>query len=241
MTRRHIFLRAFRKATRPIFDFLNIDDITYEKILRRSDLQWIGSDHGGWVVSKDLLNEDSVCYCVGCGEDITFDLGLIDEFDCHVYGFDPTPRAIKHVREHAKEYGKYHFSEVGLWDKEDTIKFFGPRNYKHVSHSALNLQQTEQFFEARVDRLVNIMRRNKHTKLDLLKLDIEGAEYKVAASIIEDGVDVRILCIEYDEYFNSLDQNYKIRIKNSVNSIMEFGYSLVCAQGSGNYTFIKNA
>ena len=34
---------------------------------------------------------------MGCGEDISFDLGLIEMFDCDVYGFDPTPKSIDFV------------------------------------------------------------------------------------------------------------------------------------------------
>ena len=74
----------------------------------------------------------------------------------------------------------------------------------------------------------------------LLIIDIEGAEYKVIESIIEDDIDVRVLCVEYDEYFNPLDDGYIDRIRESANSLIRNGYSLVCAQGHGNYTFVKN-
>lgn len=128
-----------------------------------------------------------------------------------------------------------------MWDHEEKLRFYTPKNPDHVSHSALNLQNTEEFFEADVDRLANIMQKNGHTHIDLLKLDIEGAEYKVVNSIIEDKLDIKILCIEYDEVGNPLDSNYKNRIKDSVTSVLEFGYSMVCAQNAGgNYTFVKN-
>ncbi|MBD2676362.1 MULTISPECIES: FkbM family methyltransferase [Nostoc] len=231
--------RAFQKVFRRVFQLLSIDEITGTKVVSRNDLLHIGTDYGGWVVPKDLLNADSTCYCVGCGEDITFDLGLIEQFNCHVYAFDPTPRAIKHVREHAADYQKYHFSDIGLWNQEEKLRFYAPKNSAHISHSALNLQKTEEFFEAQVDRLANVMHKNGHTHLDLLKLDIEGAEYKVVNSIIEDKLDIKILCVEYDECFNPLDTNYRDRIKESVTSILQFGYSLVYAQGNGNYTFVK--
>ncbi|WP_189523426.1 FkbM family methyltransferase [Nostoc sp. PA-18-2419] len=231
---------VFQKVSRRVFQLLRIDEITGTKILSRNDLLHIGTDYGGWVVPKELLNADSICYCVGCGEDITFDLGLIEEFNCYVYAFDPTPRAVKHVREHAGDYHKYYFFDIGLWDRQEKLRFYAPKNPAHVSHSALNLQKTEEFFEAQVDRLVNVMHNNAHTHLDLLKLDIEGAEYQVVKSIIEDKLNIKILCIEYDECFNPLDTNYKDRVKQSVASILQFGYSLVYAQANGNYTFVKN-
>lgn len=30
---------------------------------------------------------------------------------------------------------QYHFYEVALWDKEDVLKFFVPKNPDHVSHA----------------------------------------------------------------------------------------------------------
>ncbi|MGH8657937.1 MAG: FkbM family methyltransferase [Gammaproteobacteria bacterium] len=207
----------------------------------RDDLKAIGTDYGGWVIPEKLLDSNSICYCVGCGEDISFDLGLIDQFGCRVFGFDPTPRAIKYAKEHAAQYEKYYFSEVGLWDKEDILKFYAPTNPEHVSHSLIDRQKTQEYFLAKVKRLSDIMRENGHKTLALLKLDIEGAEYKVINSIIEDNIDIKILCIEYDEWLNPLDNNYKNRIKGSISKIIEAGYSLVWSQQNGNYTFVKNA
>ncbi|MGV2829551.1 FkbM family methyltransferase [Myxosarcina sp. GI1(2024)] len=222
------------------FKLLGRDSVSRVKIVSRNDLKKIGTDYGGWVVPVSLIKSNSICYCVGCGEDISFDLGLIDYFDCDVYGFDPTPRAINHVNNVAGQNPKYHFYEIGLWDKQDQLKFFVPKNPVHVSHSLLNLQRTEDFIYVEVKRLKNLMEELGHYKIDLLKIDIEGAEYKVIQSIIEDNIDINVICIEYDECFNPIDRQYKNRIRVSVNSLVTNGYSLVCAQGNGNYTFVKN-
>lgn len=231
--------RIIRKLQQIVFQTLNRDEITYLKITPRKDLTKVGTSYGGWVIPKTLLDTNSICYCVGCGEDISFDLGLIETFDCHVFGFDPTPRAITYVQEHTKTEDRYHFSDLGLWDEENTLRFFAPKNPEHVSHSALNLQKTDNYFEAKVRRLKDIMQSNGHKKLDLLKLDIEGAEYKVLKSIIEDKLSIGILCVEYDESYNPIDKNYRERIKASINDLTTNGYQLVFAW-AGNYTFVTN-
>ena len=231
----------WKRIHRNVCCLLKRDPITYAKVAGRKDLKEIGTEYGGWVVPASLFNEDSICYCVGCGEDISFDTGLIDQFGCDVYGFDPTPRAIEHVRRVAGNNPKYHFLEIGLWDKEDTLKFFVPENPDHVSHSLLNLQKTEDYISAKVKRLFPLMEELGHHKLDLLKIDIEGAEYRVLESIIEDTIDIQVICVEYDECYNPLDKNYTARIRASINSLISNGYSLVYAQRKGNYTFLKNA
>lgn len=219
--------------------FLGIDRLTGAKITRRFDLQSIGTKYGGWVIPRSLFSAQSICYCVGCGEDISFDLGLIREFGCQVYGFDPTPRAIEYVKKHAGRNPNYHFSDVGVWDKQDVLEFYVPKNPNHVSHSLLNLQRTQDYIRVHVKPLQGIMRENGHTRLDLLKLDIEGAEYKVLDSVLENRLDVSVICVEYDEYFSPLDANALSRIKGSMHRLMTYGYALICVQGNGNYTFLK--
>ena len=125
--------KVLQNLSKRIFQLVNRDSITYRKISRRNDLRELGTHYGGWVIPTNLLNSDSICYCVGCGEDISFDISLIEEFDCHVFGFDPTPRAIKYVKEHTVNYEKYHFLEIGLWEKEEILKFYQPANPNHVS------------------------------------------------------------------------------------------------------------
>lgn len=222
------------------FKFFNVDYISLSKIKRRDDLITLGSAYGGWIVPESLFNSLSVCYCAGCGEDISFDLELIKKFNCRVYGIDPTPRAVSFVKTETQNIPNYHFIELGLWDKKDKLKFYLPKNPDHVSHSFLNIQKTENFIEVNVERLRNIICEQNHNSLTLLKLDIEGAEYKVIDTIVEDNIDIKVLCVEFDECFNPLDSRYKCRIKSSIKKLIDAGYEIACLQDKGNYTFVKN-
>lgn len=240
MEPQHIPRKVKKRLLFHVRRLLGKDQLTLAKIRTRNDLREIGTKYGSWVIPANLLNAGSVCYCVGCGEDISFDLGLIEQFGCEVFAFDPTPRAIDYVKKNAGTNGQYHFYDIGLWDEKDKLKFYVPKNPEHVSHSLINLQQTEDYIEVEVDRLSRIIGYNGHERLDLLKLDIEGAEYRVIESIIEDGIDIAVLCVEFDECNNALNDDYKQRIGASVKKLLAFGYSLVSAQGNGNYTFVKN-
>ena len=121
------------------------------------------------------------------------------------------------------------------------MKFYVPKNPEHVSHSLVNLQKTEDFISVKVKRLADIMKELGHQQVDLLKIDIEGAEYKVLQSILEDDLDIPVICVEYDECFNPLDNNYRERVQSSVNSLIAKDYRLVYSQGRGNYTFVKSS
>jgi FkbM family methyltransferase len=238
---KRLLSKTASKIYKIICYYLNRDHITFHKVYAYDSLIKLGTEYGGWVIPENLLNSNSVCYCVGCGEDISFDLSLINKFSCDVFAFDPTPRAIQYVNKVAGSNHKYHFFQIGLWNKDDILKFYAPKLSDHVSHSVLNLQKTEQYFEAQVKKLSAIMQENGHDQLDLLKLDIEGAEYNVVNSIIEDSINIKILCIEYDEYFNPLDGAYRQRIKTSINKLLNAGFELVFTQENGNYTFVNKS
>lgn len=199
----------------------------------RTDLKKLGSDYGGWVIPTTLLSHDSICYCVGVGEDITFDLELIARYGCQVFAFDPTPRAMRYMEDQTRNIYQFHFFALGLWSKDEKCKFFAPRNPNHVSHSIMNLQNTSTFFEAECKRLSSLMNQLGHQSLDLLKMDIEGAEHQVLQSLIEDRVQVRVICVEFDQPCPMS------RILDTTRNLLRFGYSLVNID-SWNYTFVQN-
>jgi FkbM family methyltransferase len=240
MNTRHLSRRAVGRLANRGFELVGRDRLSFAKIEKRDDLIHIGTEYGGWVVPSRALNSGSICYCAGCGEDISFDLGLIEEYGCPVFAFDPTPRAVEYVRRVAGQNPRYHFGDVGLWHEDGTLRFYAPSNPSHVSHSIVNLQGTTEYIEGKVRRLSHIMKENGHGHIDLLKIDIEGAEYKVLDSILEDRLDVRVICVEFDECFHPLDGGYKRRIRSSIRALAAQGYRLVCSQGGGNYTFMRD-
>ena len=49
------------------------------------------------------LNENSIIYSGGVGEDMSFDLLLLSKYNCNIFLIDPTTKAIKHFDE-VKKY-----------------------------------------------------------------------------------------------------------------------------------------
>ena len=219
-----------------------------------------GTVYGGWFIPGGVLTETSLCYCVGAGEDISFELELIRHFGCEVYTFDPTPRARQHIaklyentakgmptRINGNEAHLYevdrgrlahlHFSPYGVWGENKTMRFYSPVDPTHVSHSVVNLQRTDRYFEAECHTIRTIMESLMHDHLTLLKLDIEGAEHEVIRSLLEEGVCPTILCVEFDEGVVSLEKGYINPILDTVNRLKRCGY-LMTKLKSWNATFI---
>lgn len=232
-------LKIGRRAIAAAASLGKFDLVSGTRISTRSDLCRIGSSYGGWIVPTGLLGADAICYCAGVGEDITFDLGVIERFGCSVYAFDPTPRAAAHVATHAALEPRFHFAPVGLWSSDEVKRFYAPANAAHVSHSVLNLQRTDRYFDAPCRRISGLMRERGHTRLDLLKLDIEGAEYAVLDSVLDDALDVGILCVEFDEVQHRLTPSILRRIARSLDRLLAHGYQIVAADDVCNYTLVK--
>lgn len=227
----------------------------------------LGSSYGGWTVPINLLNSSSVCYCAGAGEDITFDVELINKFGCKVFCFDPTPRAIKHFNNlksshitgtkfysipdkvlynlNNKVINNLTFCNFGIWSQDKVLKFYSPKDNNHVSHSIVNLQKTEQYFEAQCFKLSTIMKKFGHTSIDLLKLDIEGAELEVIDDILKEKLNIKCICLEFDEMVgvnlknNINNKPVKDRILKRINDLKAYGYSLVHRANYADMIFIR--
>lgn len=197
----------------------------------RPDLVRLGSDYGGWWVPESLAIAGANAYCAGAGEDITFDLALYER-GCTVTTFDPTPRAIAHVRRTAPLGERFRFMPVGWWDAEDELKFYSPRDDAHVSHSAVNLQNTSEFFVAEVKPVHVLMRELGDARVDIIKMDIEGAEHRTLASLLADGPLPSVLCVEFD-------QPQPVRqVVSAVRRLQSVGYALNKIE-VWNYTFTR--
>lgn len=228
-----------------------------------SDLIYIGSKKHGYHIPGDYFTADSVCYCVGAGEDITFDTELVRLFNSNIFIFDPLPYGKKHFNElkektnrnesmtidtgdfafryevTPKSFERMTYIEKGMWDKDELVKFYEPSLDNYAGHSITNLQKTDKYVEAPVDRLSAIMKQLKHSSIDLLKLEIEGAEYTVLETVVQDKTDVKIICVEFDEVFHSKGMGFLKRIRNCTDALFSVGYVMVHTTDRFKRTYMK--
>lgn len=178
------------------------------------------------------LRDGAIIYCAGAGEDITFDLAM-HEAGCIVRTFDPTPRAISHVEDFAPASDRFAFLPVGLWTEDRDLRFYTPPVEGFVSHSAVNLHGTSEYFTAPVKTLASLMYSFGDDHIDVLKMDIEGAEMAVISGLIGDGTLPPVLCVEFDQ-----PQPLK-EIRSAVRQLADAGARLVKVD-RWNYTFVRH-
>ena len=155
-----------------------------------------GNEYGGYVLPEGMINGNSVVYSFGLGEDASFDIDVMASHSCPVHIFDPTPRAEIYYNIHLSTFTNFIFHHYGLWLEDTEKRFYFPANRSHVSCSIVNLQNTKEYFIGQVKRLQTIMRELNNERIDVLKVDIEGAESEVIPDMIRSGIRPGIICIE---------------------------------------------
>jgi FkbM family methyltransferase len=225
-------------------------------------MEKLGTEYGGWYLPSDIkLNENSIIYSGGVGEDVSFDLSISTKYNSNIFLIDPTEKSKKHYNEVINFYKNKHdftgnietdyyekisnlqpniekifYLDIGLWNKPDTLKFYKQDNQNYVSQSLIDGMFGVNYDIVNVDTIKNVMVKFNHHFIDLLKLDIEGAEINVLEQMFNDNIYPKYLCIEFDLLLKNKDYDgvtqrliqkmineydYKILIDDSLNITFE--------------------
>ncbi len=177
----------------------------YLKPDQRTATRFYGSPYGGWALPEGVVNAGSIIYSFGIGEDVSFDLALIEATGCRVFGFDPTPKSLRWVEGNVREH-KFVIRPWALGASDGELELWLPKNPEHVSASCRPSEATSHdSFVAECKSLESVMRELDHAKVDVLKMDIEGAEYEVLRSLANGAVLDRIghLLVEFHHWMPS--------------------------------------
>lgn len=228
-------------------------------------LEHIGTIYGGYDICIDNLSNPTIISC-GLGEDATFDIDMINKFNAKVIAIDPTPRALKHYNDIKKNFGKknsslptesgklkisnynlekvneknYFFIYKALWKNNDKkLKLFFPKNKENVSLSInKNSKFGDEYFLANTIIYNDILSSFNIQTVDILKLDIEGAEIEVLESIIKSPNLPKQILVEFDIRRRPSLNSY-LTLRKIHSSILN-NYYLAGINKKGDFTYIKN-
>jgi FkbM family methyltransferase len=231
---RQLFPMKLRRIARTLVgkDFFAKPDREYSK-------ERLGSEYGGWDVMVDRISSDAIVYSVGVGQDISFDLEMINRFGVTIHAFDPTPKSIDWV--HQQNLSQpFILHEYGLADFDGSVSFNPPENSQHVSHTLLSRPSTQtKAITVPVKCLDTIMRDLGHDRIDLLKMDIEGAEYQVVDSLAKSKIRPEQVLIEFHHRFPNVGCR---KTKEAIRTLKNLGYSLFAVSRTGEeFSFILDA
>jgi len=197
--------------------------------------QTLGDEKAEWSTCQDLLSRESVVYSLGVGEEISFDLQLIKNVGLTVHGFDPTPRSIEWLSKQTLP-AQFVFHPYGVAGRDGVLQFTPPQNPRHVSHTLLKRNSPWPAISVPVYRLSTIMKMLGHQRIELLKMDIEGAEYEVIQDLLESRVEVHQLLVEFHHRWPEVGLN---KTEIAIRQLNSAGYKIFSVSVSGEeYGFL---
>ncbi len=160
------------------------------------DVIELGTPYGGWLVPAGLIEPSSLCYCVGAGGDISFDLALIERYDATVRAFDPVPEYAQAARAQAGEEPRFSIHEAAIALADGPLRVQVTHDPSSQSVSAAQLYESAAFVELPGRTLRSLMDELGDDHIDLLKLDIEGAEYEVLPTVDLRELGVKVFAVQ---------------------------------------------
>ncbi len=162
--------------------------------------------------------------------DISFDLALIERYGFTVHAFDPTPGSIRWVKNQTLP-AEFVLHEYGLAAFNGEVTFHPPARDDYISHTLLEEGKSGRPpITVPVKSLSTIMAELGHPRIDLLKMDIEGAEYQVIENLKEGSLRPAQLLVEFHHRFPGVGVS---RTKTALQQLREMGYRLFSVSPSG--------
>ncbi len=235
-----------RNAILKKLEFKNFKNIIY-----------LGSDYGGWSLLDDFSLNEKYIISAGLGEDASFDIEMINKYNCKVIIIDPTPRAIEHYNQIIKNSGKQKITEYtengkqnissyeltsinnsnfilvknALYNTDNKeLKFFSPPNKNHVSHS-LNNWQNNYELNSEFILVKTITVKSILEKFNIKHLELIKLDIEGSeVEVIKNMFESNIFPKQILIEFDELNKFSKIsldRFFNIHNKILSYGYKII--------------
>mmetsp|Transcript_3434 Transcript_3434/g.12208 ORF Transcript_3434/g.12208 Transcript_3434/m.12208 type:complete len:296 (-) Transcript_3434:6869-7756(-) len=160
-------LKIFETQNKLVFQKTPEIWFLYEPLWACPDIELVGNFHDGvkWVCGLRRMRKGCIVYSFGSNGDDQFERDILKKTSCQVFTFDPTmsPGQEKILSPSVHR----NFQRIGLAEYDGTMEIGG--------------------IERDVRNLRTIMKDLKHERIDILKVDIDGAEYNVFDELYSSG------------------------------------------------------
>lgn len=102
------------------------------------------------------------------------------------------------------------FEPIGIYNKDDFLDFYFPNNDEYVSCSLETYERnSNKSIKVQVKTIETIMKEKNHSKIDVMKIDIENSEYDVLMNMFDCNIFPNFICIDFDGIRNNYLNNEK--------------------------------
>ena len=180
-----------------------------------------------WAYDPELLDSDSIVYSLGVGDTIEFDLKLIERTAATIHAFDPTPDAETTLAA-SEPPANFHFHAAAAAGSDGELTLY-PRVRSNGSLSETMFTVNAEARNAHLGRTVpaltipSMASRLGHEHVDLIKMDIEGAEYEVIDSLLASPLRPEQLLIEFHHRHKGVGPK---RTRRALQQLQNVGYRI---------------
>lgn len=195
----------------------------------------VGSACGGWTIPLSSVDQDWTCYSVGAGGDISFDLALAAS-GATVRVIEPVADYVARAQDEARAAvpQRLTFHQVAIAERDAPLRMQVTHDAGSQSVSAAQLYDTRNFVEVPGRTLSSLMAELGDTRIELLKLDIEGAEYAVMPTIDLQALGVRVFSVQL-HHTGSVTQARAL-----IQAVCEQGYVVAACRPVIKLTFVRS-
>lgn len=191
-------------------------------------------NHISFLDEDIFLNKNAVI--IDCGANIGDITSIFTQYGAHVYSFEPTTSTFKILQNRFSKHNNVTCFKNAVWNKNGQLKFYhhewSKYNEIHWSNgnSLLKKKKNVNGNDYEIVEAIDIVEfiKSLNKNIDLIKIDIEGAEIEVINHIIDSGIIHKvnkILCEVHDKKYkflrestNKLREKIKIlKLSNKIN------------------------
>ena len=159
----------------------------------------LGDVNGSWNIIMDGFTSESVVLSAGVGHNMSFELELIEKTGAYIHVFDPSPTGINTINALAHEKGMENviFVPKAISGLSGYIYLEPPDIADEGSWKAKSSGNTESTIKVESVSVSDYCQNHEISHIDLLKIDIEGAEYDVIDNILSEKLSIDQICLEF--------------------------------------------
>jgi len=157
----------------------------------------LGTAHGGWTVPGELVRPSWVCYSVGAGGDVSFDLELIRRYGVRVRFLDAVGGHVEDAIREAAGEPRFSAHQAAITLADGPVRMQRSQDPRSRSVSSAGLDESDRHVELPGRSLASLMSEHGDERIDLLKLDIAGGEYKLLPRLDLRRMGVKVLSLRF--------------------------------------------
>ena len=163
---------------------------------------------------------------------------MVQRFGLQVHLFDPTPEALEWLRSQSLPPGA-HVLPYGLADYDGEAVFHSKEDPRNPNWSmAWQPSAAPHTATCQVRRLTTLMQMLGHRELEILKMDIEGMEYRALKDILAQDVPIRQMVMEFH---HRLPMFGRESTEEAIRLLNEKGYRIFHVSATEpEYSFIRS-